>query len=304
MRAAQFLQSVTDAPVAFCYPAAMATKPRIGVVGAGNFAAALAASLVRAGYGIAWVIGRNSRSSAMRAQGLAKQIGASAQNFSRVTPVELVWFCVPDSQIVAAAKSLAERMSWEDVVALHSSGALASDALAVLRDKGAAVASVHPLMTFVRGSRPSLANVPFAIEGDAKAVRVARAIVNDVNGIAYPIHKADKAAYHAWGTFASPLFTALLATAEQVAGVAGVKPQAARKRMIPILLQTLANYASFGAPAAFSGPIVRGDVETVKKHLKVLKNRPTERDVYKAIARAALLYLPTKKSGKLKRILK
>jgi len=58
-----------------------------------------------------------------------------------------------------------------------------------------------------------------------------------------------------------------------------------------------------GAPAAFSGPIVRGDVETVKKHLQVLRSRPGERDVYKALARAALLYLPTKNASQLKRIL-
>ncbi len=282
----------------------MAAKPRIGMVGAGNFAGALAASLVRAGYRIVWVMARDSRSSRARAQALADQSGASVQGSSRVTPVDLVWFCVPDAQIAIAANSLADKMSWKRVVALHPSGALASDELTALRKKGASVASAHPLMTFVRGARPSLANVPFAIEGDAKAVRTAKVIVKDLSGIAYSIRKADKAAYHAWGTFASPLFTALLATTERVATVAGVKPQEARKRMIPILLQTLANYAMMGAPAAFSGPIVRGDVETVKKHLKVLRSRPAEYDVYKALARAALIYLPTKNSGALKNILK
>ena len=282
----------------------MATKPRIAIVGAGNFATALALSLRRAGYRIAWVMARSTRTSFRKASVLAGEIGAVAvQKPQSARPVDLVWFCVPDSQIAVAAKSLAGTSPWKGVIALHSSGALASDELSLLRDQGAAVASVHPLMTFVRGVRPSLANVPFAIEGDAKAVPAARAIVNDVSGIAYPIRKSDKAAYHAWGTFASPLFTALLAATEQVASVAGVKPPEARKRMIPILLQTLANYAMMGAPAAFSGPIVRGDVETVKKHLQVLRSRPGERDVYKALARAALLYLPTKNASQLKTIL-
>jgi predicted short-subunit dehydrogenase-like oxidoreductase (DUF2520 family) len=132
---------------------------------------------------------------------------------------------------------------------------------------------------------------------------VARRMVRDVRGHAYSIRKKDKAAYHAWGTFASPLFTALLATTEQVAALAGVKRKAAKQRMIPILLQTLANYAAFGADGAFSGPIIRGDVDTVKRHLRVLRKTPAASEVYSALARAALQYLPTKNKNSLKRML-
>jgi predicted short-subunit dehydrogenase-like oxidoreductase (DUF2520 family) len=129
-----------------------------------------------------------------------------------------------------------------------------------------------------------------------------RRIVKGLGGHAYTIDKKDKAAYHAWGTFASPLLTALLATTEQVAALAGVKPKAARQRMIPILQQTLANYAAFGAADGFSGPIIRGDVDTVKRHLRVLRGTPAA-EVYIALARAALRYLPAKKKSSLKRIL-
>ena len=73
--------------------------------------------------------------------------------------------------------------------------------------------------------------------------------------------------------------------------------------MIPILLQTLANYASFGAPGAFSGPIVRGDVETVRRHLQKLRSTPAARDAYVALAKAALQYLPAKNKPALKRLL-
>jgi len=162
---------------------------------------------------------------------------------------------------------------------------------------------VHPLMTFVGGSQPLLARVPFAIEGDATAVRVARRIVDDLGWYAYGIRKRDKVAYHAWGTFASPLFTALLATTEQVAALAGVTRKAARQRMMPILLQTLANYAAFGAANAFSGPIVRGDVNTVKGHLRVLRFNPAAREVYSALAQSALRFLPARNKKLLKQIL-
>jgi predicted short-subunit dehydrogenase-like oxidoreductase (DUF2520 family) len=214
----------------------------------------------------------------------------------------MVWFCVPDGAIAGAAASLMGAADWKGRVALHSSGALTSDELEVLRRRGAAVASVHPLMTFVRGSRPALVGVPFAIEGDPKAVRAARAVVQQLRGRAFTIRKQRKEAYHAWGMFASPLLSALLAAAERVAGVAGVGRKAARERMLPILRQTLANYARLGAPGSFSGPLARGDVATVGKHLKVLLEVPQVREVYVALAHAALRDLPAKNRSTLKKM--
>ena len=286
----------------------MGEKPRVAIVGAGNFGSALAVALRQAGYAIEAVIARargesHQGESRKRTQNLAAQVGARALHDLSAVRGELIWFCVPDAEIARAAKSLAKKIEWKGRVALHSSGAFTSDELAVLRRRGASVASVHPLMTFVRGSRPSLAGVSFAVEGDPAALRSARRVIRDVGGRAYSIRKKDKAAYHAWGTFASPLLTALLATTEQVAGLAGVTRKAARRRMIPILLQTLANYAAFGAAGGFSGPIVRGDVNTVKRHLSVLRGTPAA-EVYAALARAALQYLPVKHKNSLKRILR
>lgn len=281
----------------------MAGRPRIAIVGAGNFGTALALSLARAGYGIEAVLARAGGPPLKKARRLARQVGATASTSASGSRANIAWFCVPDAEIAPAGRSLASQVEWKGKVALHSSGALSSDELAVLRQRGASVASVHPLMTFVRGSRPPLVGAPFAIEGDPRAVRVARQVVRDVGGIAYAIRKKDKAAYHAWGTFASPLFTALLATTERVAGLAGVRREEAKRRMIPILLQTLANYACFGAADGFSGPIVRGDTDTVKRHLRILRGLPAARDVYSALARSALQYLPVKNKESLIRLL-
>jgi predicted short-subunit dehydrogenase-like oxidoreductase (DUF2520 family) len=279
-------------------------KPHIAIIGAGNVADALAVSLHRAGYVIDQIIARGGGSSLQRTRQLAREVGASAVVASEAQlKADLVWFCVPDGAIASAAQSLAKAADWKGKLAVHSSGALTSNALAVLRRRGAAVASVHPLMTFVRGSRPVLAGVPFAIEGDQKAVRTARAIVFDLRGQPFSIGKQQKAAYHAWGMFASPLLTALLALGERVAAAAGVSRKSAKKRMLPILRQTLDNYAALGAPGAFSGPIVRGDTETVKRHLAVLRNAVGARKVYLALAAAALHDLPTKNRAALEKIL-
>jgi predicted short-subunit dehydrogenase-like oxidoreductase (DUF2520 family) len=278
---------------------------RITIVGSGNLAHTLVPALHAAGYDIDQIISRRRGASLRRARRLAAAVGAAAVAVEKVRIVsQIVWFCVPDGAIAEAAASLQTAADWTGKTALHSSGALTSDELSILRRRGAQAASVHPLMTFVPRSQPPLAGVPFAIEGDEKAVRAARAIVLKLRGKPFAIRKRNKAAYHAWGTFASPLLTALIASSENMAAAAGVQRKDARARMLPILEQTLANYASLGAAASFSGPIVRGDVETVKKHLRVLRRIPGMVEVYAALAKVALRDLPAKNRAALENILK
>lgn len=234
---------------------------------------------------------------------LAREVKAAVSIASRAElNAGVVWFCVPDAKISEAATELANR-DWRGQIALHSSGALSSDLLDALRRKGASVASAHPLMTFVRGSRPSLAGVSFAIEGDAAAQRVARQIVRSLGGAAFGIRKQDKIAYHAFATMICPLLISLLATSERVAAQAGISPNDARRRMMPIIRQTLANYERLGAAGSFSGPIVRGDVETIARHLTVLRKAPETRRVYSALAEAALNYLPNQNRSEISRLL-
>jgi len=279
---------------------------KIAIVGPGNLGTALAVALKGAGYEIEIVITRRTTTSLKRARALVREVGARFLTDLHNSTAMAIWLCVPDSQIARVASQLAKGKGLKrakGLIVLHSSGALSSDELKDLRRRGAHTASVHPLMTFVAGSRPSLAGVPFAIEGDASALRVARRIIKDLGGNAYAVSKKDKAAYHAWGAFTSPLLTSLLAVGERVAQLAGVDRTSARKRMIPILLQTLANYAGLGAAGAFSGPIVRGDTETVRTHLHVLRRTPLARDVYVALARTALQNLPAKNRGTLRKLL-
>ncbi|MFY9909566.1 MAG: DUF2520 domain-containing protein [Candidatus Sulfotelmatobacter sp.] len=285
-------------------PARASAKPRVAIVGAGNLANALAAALRVANYAIDEIVSRANAASIKRTRTLAREVRASAATIYRAQlRAEIVWFCVPDREIASAAESLSEAADWKGKVALHSSGALTSDALEILRKRGAAIASVHPLMTFVRGSRPSLKAVPFALEGDARAVRVARALILNLRGEPFTVQKRSKEAYHAWGMFISPLFIALLAAAERLAGAAGIRRHEARERMLPILRQTLANYERMGAPQSFSGPIARGDIDTVKRHLKELDRFPAAREVYVALARVALRELPAKDRAEFLKVL-
>ena len=282
----------------------MAGKPHVTIIGPGNLGRALAHALFRAGYKIDEIIFRESARTPASALSLAKSVGARACRAEHATlAAELIWLSVPDRAIASCARELAKRGAWRGKVVLHSSGALASDELCALRSKGAQAASLHPLMTFVPGSDPLLEGVPFAVEGDGIAVREARRIARNLGGQVFTISKKNKSAYHAWGSFASPLVIALLVTAEEVARIAGVSALAARRRMLPILQQTLTNYAQKGAAGAFSGPVIRGDADTVRKHLTVLKKAGVARDVYLSLSRSAVLNLPAGNRRQLAKLL-
>jgi predicted short-subunit dehydrogenase-like oxidoreductase (DUF2520 family) len=159
-------------------------------------------------------------------------------------------------------------------------------------------------MTFVAGARPALAGVPFAIEGDPAATRIARRIARDLGAESFLLPASRKAAYHAWATMSSPLFLAFLVTLEDAATAAGLTPPEARRKSLPIIRQTLANYAHLGPAHSFSGPIIRGDVKTVAKHLAVLQGHTQARDVYVALARSAMRSLPAKNERELRKLLR
>lgn len=278
------------------------------MVGAGSLASSLAPALAEAGYTITEIIARTRArgrpQSLGRARALARKVGArpvTAENAA--LDAGLLWFCVPDREIPGAAAALAGRKLSGVRFAFHSSGALLSGELDALRNAGVAVASVHPLMTFVANVRPSLAGVPFALEGDAAATKLARRIVGDLGGESFVLPARRKAAYHAWATMTSPLLLAYLVTLEEAAREAGLAREDARRMSLPIIRQTFENYGSLGPERSFSGPFIRGDAETVGKHLAMLGKHPRTRAVYVALARVAVARLPIKNRKQLRRLL-
>jgi predicted short-subunit dehydrogenase-like oxidoreductase (DUF2520 family) len=286
---------------------AVAANPTIAILGPGRLGRALATELIDAGYSITELISRKSSASQAKARKLAKSLAARPATIENANlEARLLWLCVPDREIARVGGELAARgtsKAWRGKIVFHSSGALASDELNALRRRGAAVASVHPFMTFVAGSSPRLEGLPFAIEGDDVALRVARKIVKRLGGTTLSLRKKDKIAYHAWATLCSPLLIAVLVAGEQAGRLAGFSPADARRKMLPIVMQTLANYADLGPAGAFSGPIVRGDADIVRQHLQVWNRSPGIKQVYLALARVALRHLPVQNRKKLNKIL-
>lgn len=274
------------------------------MVGPGNLGSAMARALHAAGYRVQEIVHRGGMS-AKHARALAREIGARDVITSEARfNAEIAWICVGDSVIAACSAELAKAAKWDGKIVFHSSGALSSRELKRLKRRGAAVASVHPMMTFVRNVRPELRGVTYAIEGDAPAVRAARRIARDLGGRAVLIDARRKPMYHAFGAFTSPLIVATIAAAERVARKAGLDQVSARAAIAPILRQTVANYFERGLAGAFSGPLVRGDIETVRRHLEVLRALPEARAAYVALARSAIKTLPVKKKKDFEKLLK
>jgi len=278
------------------------TKPSITIVGPGNLGTALATELARIGYPIRQIVSRRDSAGVSAARALARRVRAQHSFLGEaVLDTDITWLTVPDDAVAGVARQLAASQSWKGKIVLHPSGARTSDELSALKKKGAAVASAHPMMTFVRGRKPRWRDVPFDIEGDDAAVRAAREIASTLGASPYVLEKRHKTLYHAFGSFASPLVIALMSAMEQVAEAAGVPPQKAKAMVWPLLSQTLQNYLKKDGAKAFSGPLARGDVKTLRRHLAELRRTPHAREVYLALARAAIERLPVRNKEELQK---
>jgi len=283
----------------------MAVRSTISIVGAGSLARVLAISLHRAGYRIQEIIVRDSTPSRRKAQLITKKCRAEVATIATTQlKADILWFCVSDDAIASVAQQLARRrnVDWHKKTVIHSSGALASDVLAPLKKRGASSVSAHPMNSFVLTSTPTMKNVPFALEGDQRAVREVKKIVGDLGAKSHTISNKNKVLYHAMGAFASPLYVSLIDLAVQVGKEAGVRDPL--KVIYLILTQTTQNILKKGTTGSFSGPIRRSDVATLKKHLAVLKSISNASETYKALARNALERLPVKDRNAVKRLFK
>ncbi|MEO5936196.1 MAG: DUF2520 domain-containing protein [Terriglobales bacterium] len=261
----------------------------VAVVGAGNVGRVLALALDAAGYRVKEVGTRKGTA----AKTLARRLGAEIVELARTAEftADVVWVCVPDDAIEAVAKTLARsRTEWRGKVVLHTSGASSSKELGALKRRGAAAGSAHPMNSFVATTKPDLRGVPFAVEGDARAVRAAMQMVKALGADAFRIAPKSKVLYHAMGAFASPLLVSTLYAGERVGQAAGVRDP--KKVMARILRETVENFLRAGSAGAFSGPIRRGDVKTVRKHLKELRRVQGTAAIYKVLAIQAVIGLP------------
>ncbi|SDJ58679.1 Rossmann-like and DUF2520 domain-containing protein [Microbulbifer yueqingensis] len=194
-----------------------------------------------------------------------------------------------DSRIPAAARELGERLQGTNSTVFHCSGALGSTVLSPCRP--AALASAHPVHSFAtpEQSLRSLAGSTVALEGDEQAVGDLREAFSALECRTLELAGTDKPLYHAASVLACNYLTALLDLSLRAYAAAGIERHQALEMLGPIVTQTLANNLRLGPEAALTGPIARGDLETVAAHLSALETTdPTLLSCYRELGRACV----------------
>ena len=257
------------------------TQPTVAILGAGRMGQGLALALRDAGHRVILM----SRSSHPVAPPLRLHEGPRG---AALRDADVIVLAVPDGAIGELAGELAaEGAVHRRHAVLHLSGLRDRRALAPLDATGAALGSLHPLQTV---SDPATAAARFAgayagVEGDERALAAAGALASSLHMTPVRIPAEAKAAYHAGAAFAANYTTALVAVAERLAVDAGIHPDVARRLYLPLIRGAAANL-EVGPAAALTGPVRRGDVETVVAHLAALG--PADRKLYLLLAREAL----------------
>ncbi len=235
--------------------------PALAIVGPGRVGRALARAATGAGLDVE-LAGRRDAVAACERAGAAL-------------------LCVPDSEIVVACETISAAVPPLRFVG-HTSGATPLSALAAASRSGAGVFGMHPLQT-VPDADAAIAGAPCAVSGSAEHPRaLARALAERLGMRPFDIVEEQRAAYHAAACMASNFLVALEESAAGLLAAAGIED--GRELLAPLVLRTVANWSERG-PSALTGPIARGDEETIARHLDALaETAPELSAAYRALA--------------------
>ena len=194
----------------------------------------------------------------------------------------VVFITTPDDAI----RSTVEELRWRPGTGVvHCSGALSRDVLSVAAANGVETGCLHPLQTFAsRETSPDLHGTYFAIEAEGVLDSVLREMVEALGGIAITLRAEDRALYHASAVLASNYVVTLLKLATDLWLRLGYDRATALQALLPLLRGAVDNLDALGLPAALTGPVARGDVDIVRRHLEALSDAaPEVLDAYRVL---------------------
>jgi predicted short-subunit dehydrogenase-like oxidoreductase (DUF2520 family) len=204
---------------------------------------------------------------------LAEPLGHEDDCSDAAADADLVLISVPDAEIATVASRVHPRAS---CAIAHLSGSLGLGVLGAHPRR----AAIHPLVSLPNpelGADRLAAGAWFAIAGDPLAAKV----VSDLGGRCVAVADERRVEYHAAACIASNHLVALMGQVQRVAASADVPLEV----YLDLVRETIDNVAQLGPAAALTGPVARGDVQTVERHLAAID--PSERNAYRAMAEAA-----------------
>jgi predicted short-subunit dehydrogenase-like oxidoreductase (DUF2520 family) len=268
-----------------------ARNPTTFIAGAGPVATALAGALRLGGVPVLGLWAR--RAAPARAAGSTAGVAA----FSSAPPdvlleTEVVILAVRDQVIPEVAQMLlGTGLINKRHVLLHCAGsASAHEVLGGVADKVAGIGTLHPLSAIADGKTAmrTLKGTVFGVEGDERGRAIASKLVAAINGVVLALDGAHMGAYHAAAAMASNYIVATMDAAAAVLASAGVAPDKAVQALIPLAEGALRNIAARGTAGGLTGPVRRGDVATVTRHLEAMRERPELAEIYRVLARRAV----------------
>ncbi|MEX1257512.1 MAG: Rossmann-like and DUF2520 domain-containing protein [Gemmatimonadota bacterium] len=203
-----------------------------------------------------------------------------------------VFLTVPDAVLPELAVALAARgPAPGGCAAFHTSGALGADPLAPLHAQGYEVGTFHPLQAIANpiSGAQHLFGSAFAISGEPAALATARRLIGLLGGTGITVPTTRRPLYHAAAVFASNYLVALLHEAADIFQDAGATREEAERALTALARGTLDNVEELGIEGALTGPLLRGDVETVELHLRTLD--PRDAALYAALGRRTLAWV-------------
>lgn len=251
------------------------TALSVSIVGAGRLGVALGIALAARGFRVEAIVARRLSHARRAAKLIGQKTRAlSSAQLNQLKPTGIIFITTPDDVIESVAAGLAASIkgSVRGGVALHASGALSSEVLWSLRAVGFETGSMHPLISVsdpVMGAE-SLSEAHFCIEGQPRAVRVARSLVRALGGRSFSIRTKDKALYHAAAVMSSGHVVALFDLAAELLENCGLTNKQARAALLPLVKSTLENLQRHAPARALTGTFARADLSTVMKHLTAL----------------------------------
>lgn len=266
----------------------------VAIIGPGRIGQAIGRLLTESGVTITFVAARKLAATRRAARFVGKGIPLALSD-PRLLSASVFLITTSDSAIAEVATKLAVQGNgkdgWRGKVVLHTCGSLSSAVLDPLKLRGAAIGSLHPYQT-VPSPQAGVRNLRgcfWALEGDPRALRVARRWVKLLGGVAFSIRPEKKTLYHLSAFVVCPTVVTLMAQAASLLKQAGVPERISRPMLRRFVDETARNFEDFGGRRSLTGPAVRGDWETIRRHLTALRQTAPEFEpVYRSLLKAML----------------
>ena len=263
------------------------TRPSIAIIGLGRVGMVLGRALHAAGYKVVAVASRSPVKAASAAV-LFKAVAAAP--LAATQAADLTLLTISDDAIPAVVAELAATGAWQaGQSVVHASGASPGAVLASAAVHGAAIGGLHPLAAFANPDATLPPGLTFAIEATGVLHGQLWRMAQELGGYPLDLDPAHKTLYHAAAVIASNYTVTLAALATELFAQMGTSPAQALQALVPLMRTTLDNMERQGLPLALTGPLLRGDVSTVHRHLVALDEAaPRVGALYRCLAHGTL----------------